>query len=161
MKCSVRLISNQTDLLSSSFFESLSDEYDFDVDFHKLEEPTNIESMHEGKLVIKGDNVEVRFVDSVSKNNDTKSIVRFNKKNPDEVVVSREGALNSTMFFTKGKRNISVYDTGIIPFEICIFTKSIDNQLLEKGYIEIVYYVELKGASVQQNSLRMEIKKND
>jgi uncharacterized beta-barrel protein YwiB (DUF1934 family) len=82
-------------------------------------------------------------------------------KNPDEVVVSREGALNSTMFFTKGKRNISVYDTGIIPFEICIFTKSIDNQLLEKGYIEIVYYVELKGASVQQNSLRMEIKKND
>ena len=47
----------------------------------------------------------------------------------------------------------------IMPFELCIYTKQIDNRLFDMKYIEIVYLVELGGSCAQKTVLKMEIDK--
>jgi hypothetical protein len=44
-----------------------------------------------------------------------------------------------------------------MPFELCIYTKQIDNRLFDMKYIEIVYLVELGGSCAQKTVLKMEI----
>jgi hypothetical protein len=63
------------------------------------------------------------------------------------------------MYFEEGKRHICVYNTGIMPFEICIYSKTVDNQLMTNGYLELVYLVEIKGACAQKTVFKMEVER--
>jgi hypothetical protein len=59
------------------------------------------------------------------------------------------------MYFEEGKRHICVYDTGIMPFEICIFSRTVDNQLMSSGTLNLVYLVEIKGACAQKTVFKV------
>ena len=83
----------------------------------------------------------------------------FNMEKPKEISLSRTGALESCMYFEEGKRHICVYNTGIMPFEICIYSKTIDNQLMTNGYLELAYLVEIKGACAQKTVFKMEVER--
>ena len=83
--------------------------------------------------------------------------LKFDLSKPKEVSIIRTGALESFMYFEEGKRHICVYNTGIMPFEICIYSKCVDNKLLTNGYIEITYLIEIKGACAQKTVMKMEV----
>jgi hypothetical protein len=46
-----------------------------------------------------------------------------------------------------------------MPFEICIYSKDVNNQLHTNGYLEIAYLIEIKGAAAQKTTLKMEVEK--
>ena len=85
--------------------------------------------------------------------------IKFDTNKPGEISISRTGAIEAFMFFEKGKRHICVYNTGIMPFEICIYAKDVDNRLLTEGTLEITYLIEIKGACAQKTVFKMEIEK--
>jgi hypothetical protein len=46
-----------------------------------------------------------------------------------------------------------------MPFEICIYSRQVDNQLMTEGYLELVYLIEIKGACAQKTVFKMEVEK--
>ena len=85
--------------------------------------------------------------------------IKFDINKPKEISISRTGALETFMYFDEGKRHICVYNTGIMPFEICIYSKMVDNRLMTHGYLEILYLIEIKGACAQKTVFKMEVEK--
>ena len=109
----------------------------------------------EGKYTLSYEETEASGMEGV------KTELSFYEKSPKEICLARSGEMSSTMYFNEGKRDICVYNTGIMPFEICVFTRLIDNRLIDDGYLEIIYIVEIKGACAQKTVLRMETEKYD
>ena len=46
-----------------------------------------------------------------------------------------------------------------MPFEICIFSRTVENQLATNGTLNLVYLVEIKGACAQKTVFKMEVEK--
>ena len=44
-----------------------------------------------------------------------------------------------------------------MPFEICVFTKSVKNTLLQDGVIELDYIVEIRGAQAERTQFKIEV----
>lgn len=157
MECKIKITTNQKDYKGKSIFDHAADELLIEESFSPLDEEGTMETSLFGTLEKSGDDYTLRYEEEAEGMGGTFTEVKFNEKEPEMVTIVRTGALDSFMLFEEGKRNVSVYNTGIMPFEICIYTKSVDNSLLDDGYLDITYLVEIKGASAQRTSLKMEI----
>ena len=157
MECKIKITTNQKDYKGKSIFDHAADELLIEESFSPLDEEGTMETSLFGTLEKSGDDYTLRYEEEAEGMGGTFTEVKFNEKEPKMVTIVRTGALDSFMLFEEGKRNVSVYNTGIMPFEICIYTKSVDNSLLDDGYLDITYLVEIKGASAQRTSLKMEI----
>jgi beta-galactosidase len=70
----------------------------------------------------------------------------------------REMDATRLVFSDTDRRQLCMYDTGILPpFEICVYTRDIVNEINENGgYIELDYLIELRGVSMQYSHIRVE-----
>ena len=162
MKTPIKITTIQTDYTGKSIFERRAEELCITDSFSDLDEGGTMETLLYGEVDISDDIYTMRYEESEASGMDgVKTELAFKLSSPKEVNLSRTGEVNSTMFFNEGKRHICVYNTGIMPFEICIYTRSIDNRLIEDGYLEVVYIIEIKGACAQKTILRMEAQKYD
>lgn len=157
MECKIKITTIQKDYKGKSIFDHAADELLIEESFSPLDEEGTMETSLFGTLEKSGDNYFLRYEEEAEGMNGTFTEVRFTETEPKSVSIVRTGALDSFMLFEEGKRNVSVYNTGIMPFEICIYTKSVDNRLLDDGCLEITYLVEIKGACAQKTTLKMEI----
>ena len=73
--------------------------------------------------------------------------------------MARTGAISVIMCFKEGSRHTCVYNTEIMPIEMVIYTKRVDNRILDLGYIEITYLIEIGGSCAQKTVMKMEIKR--
>jgi uncharacterized beta-barrel protein YwiB (DUF1934 family) len=83
----------------------------------------------------------------------------FNRDDRGMVSMIREGQVSSSLVFSDtDRRQLCMYDTGILPpFEICVYTRDIVNEINENGgYIELDYLIELRGVSMQYSHIRVE-----
>ncbi len=114
----------------------------------------------EGEILRDGEKIIIRYEE-----NDTAGMgnsvaeLSFDKSEPKAITLARTGAISVIMHFKEGFRHTCVYNTEIMPFELCIYTKEIDNRLFDMKYIEIVYLVELGGSCAQKTVLKLEIDK--
>ena len=162
MRCKIKTISKQMSYTGSSIFEKIIDEFDIDEPLIDTDDFSIIESYSEGELFEFSDEVKLSYNEDIqndSSSKNTSTVISFNKSNPKEIILTRNGDVSSVMVFKQGERNLCVYNTEFMPFEICIYTKSITNNLLDYGFIEIVYLIEIKGACAQKTVLKMEIEK--
>ena len=61
------------------------------------------------------------------------------------------------MCFNEGSRHTCVYNTEVMPLELCIYTKKVDNRLFDMKYIEITYFIEIGGSLAQKTVMKLEI----
>ncbi|MBP3494823.1 MAG: DUF1934 domain-containing protein [Clostridia bacterium] len=159
MNCKIKISTTQTDYKGKSIFDRAADELMITESFSTGDNGETIETTLFGTLEIQGDEVSLKYEEEGEGMSGVFTEVKFTKGSLNEISIVRTGALDAFMYFEGGKRHISVYNTGVMPFEICIYSKSVDNRILENGYLEIVYLVEIKGACAQKTLFKMEIEK--
>ena len=114
----------------------------------------------EGEILRDGDKIIIRYEESDTAGmGNSVAELSFSKSEPKSITLARTGAISVIMHFKEGFRHTCVYNTEIMPFELCIYTKQIDNRLFDMKYIEIVYLVELGGSCAQKTVLKLEIDK--
>lgn len=162
MKTAIKITTTQTDYKGKSIFERMAEELAITDTFSDMDESGTIETLLTGEISLDNGTYTLSYEECEASGMDgVKTVLVFDEATPWEISLARTGEVNSTMYFNEGKRHICVYNTGIMPFEICIYTRSIDNRLIEDGFLEIVYIIEIKGACAQKTVLRMEADKYD
>ena len=69
----------------------------------------------------------------------------------------REGVVSTALVFETGKRHHCVYQTPFMPFEVCVYTKKVENHIVDGGYLELDYMIEIRGARAERTQFRMEL----
>ncbi len=87
-------------------------------------------------------------------------MVSFDKSAPGIITVMRGGMSNTVFVIEEGKRYLCVYETPIMPFEMCVRTYGAQNGMTrEGGVITLDYAVELKGCTAQRTTMRIEARR--
>ncbi len=159
MTYKIKTITTQTDYKGKSIFDRAADELMIEETFSAADEEGTIETTLYGELEAVQNQYTLSYEEETEGMGGVFTEVKFTKGKPDEVTIVRTGAIDTYMYFEKGKRHICVYNTGIMPFEICIYAKDVDNRLLTEGFMEITYLIEIKGACAQKTVMRMEIER--
>jgi uncharacterized beta-barrel protein YwiB (DUF1934 family) len=87
----------------------------------------------------------------------SRTLVSFHKKDPQMLSMMRDGSVKTAMVFEAGKRHTTVYQTPIMPFEVCIFTRKVDNRIEQDGTLCMDYAVELRGAQTERTNFFMRV----
>lgn len=159
MKCKIKITTIQAEYKGKSIFERAASELLISESFSDYYDDDKIETLVYGEILTQGEEFSVKYEENGEGMLGVKTELKFNINSPSQVSLVRTGEIDSFMSFEEGKRHICVYNTGIMPFEICIYSKSIDNRLLSDGIIEINYLVEIKGACAQKTIFKMEVEK--
>ena len=80
----------------------------------------------------------------------------FLKSNPEIVTMSRDGAVSATLVFEEVKRHHCIYKTPFMPFEVCVHTTKVLNNI-SLGNLELDYIVEIRGAKAERTKFKMQI----
>lgn len=81
----------------------------------------------------------------------------FSKSEPGIFSMTRTGPVRTTLLFEKGKRHTCVYQTPILPFEVCIATKNVQNDIEASGALYLDYLVELRGAQTEHTKFKLTV----
>lgn len=135
------------------------DEFEYEDLSNEENEPEGpIEMFSEGELYITSERVIIAYDESeLTGMEGSHTQVRFERNAPELVTMMRSGSVSTILVFEEGKRHICTYQTPYMPFEICVFTKSVKNDLLENGIIELDYIVEIRGAQAERTQFKIEI----
>ena len=87
----------------------------------------------------------------------SKTSVSYHKNEPQMLYMMRDGTVKTAMVFEAGERHTSVYQTPVMPFEVCIFTRTVDNHIEQEGTLRMDYAVELRGAQTERTKFLMRI----
>ena len=166
IKKSIRIkLTSLREATNDRFFgQMLGDEMDeFEDEELLAEEAENepdgpIEMFSEGELYITDDRVIIAYDESELTGMEGSSTqVRFEKNAPELITMMRSGNVSTILVFEEGKRHICTYQTPYMPFEICVYTKKVKNNLLECGVIDLDYIVEIRGAQAERTQFKIEI----
>lgn len=121
-------------------------------------EPSTVEINTLGHLKREGGRVEVSYDETEATGMEGSTTAVYFVEDDDGVVsMVREGAVSTALVFEEGKRHHCVYNTPIMPFQVCVHTLKVDNRLLVDGYIDLDYIVEIRGAQAERTKFHMEI----
>lgn len=159
MNSKIKITTTQTEYKGKSIFDRACEELMIQESFDMGTGEDKIETTLYGNVAMENDVFLIEYEEEAEGMGGVFTEIKFNINKHKEVSISRTGALETFMYFEEGKRHVCVYNTGIMPFEICIYAKSVENKLLTDGYIEITYIIEIKGACAQKTVLKMEVEK--
>lgn len=149
--------------LSKGLMNKLFEELDM-IDDEELNEEQVMESGDELEMTVdgflsdEGDKVEITYEESELTGMEGASTkVYFEKSTPELLTMLRGGSVTTAMVFEAGRRHICIYETPIMPFELCIYTRKIKNELLSEGRLSLDYIVEFKGAQAERTVFELEI----
>ena len=87
----------------------------------------------------------------------SKTSVVFDKNNDQLITMMRSGGVNTALVFEEGNRHTCVYQTPFMPFELCVHTLKVENQLLSYGKLYLDYIIEFRGAKAEHNLFTLTI----
>lgn len=157
----IKIISKQYEL-SKKLMEKLFEEFDEDVDDEGApkshEDEDTLELSAEGVISDDGGRIEIRYDESeLTGMEGASTTLSFDKKNHELVTMLRGGSVTTALVFEQKKRHICVYETPYMPFELCIHTLAVKNELLTRGLLYLDYVVEFKGAQAERTKFTMTI----
>lgn len=122
------------------------------------EEIEHIEMMVEGSYHDDGNRVCIRYKEGeISGMEGSVTSVSFQKNDPSLISMLRDGSVKTALIFEPTVRHLCVYQTQIMPFEVCIYTRSVKNTVTEDGCLEMDYTVELRGAQAEHTQLSLRV----
>ena len=91
----------------------------------------------------------------------------FDRDNPRIVSILRSGSVKSAFVLEEGRRHTSAYETPYLPFEVCVYARSVVNTVelpppssdtgTPKGEIRLDYVVEIRGMDAQRTRISIKI----
>ena len=158
MKCKLKLTTTQEEYIPPHLGEEL---YSSTHDTKNAPaERDYIEIYADGEIIEDGDRITIRYEEGDSSGlMGSVAELSFDKNAPKDVNMARTGAVSVIMCFKEGFRHTCVYNTEVMPIEMVIFTKQVDNRFFDLNYIEITYLIEIGGSCAQKTVMKMEIKK--
>lgn len=158
MKCKLKITTTQEEYIPPQLGEEL---YNSTHDMKNAPaERDYIEIYADGELIDVGKRVYIRYEEGETSGlGGSVAELSFDKDSLKDVNMARTGAISVIMCFKEGFRHTCVYNTEIMPIEMVIYTKHVDNRILDLGYIEITYLIEIGGSCAQKTVMKMEIKK--
>ena len=122
------------------------------------EDIEHIEMTVEASYHDDGDRVCIRYKESeLSGMEGSVTSVSFRKSEPALISMLRDGSVKTALVFEPAARHLCVYQTQIMPFEVCIYTRSVKNRIEENGTLEMDYTVELRGARAEHTAFSMRV----
>ena len=113
----------------------------------------------QGRYYDNGTRVAISYKESAESGLEgTESELSFSKEDPREITLRRTGAVKSMLSFRAGERFCGVYQTPIMPFDVCVQTALVENNLQGVGTLRLVYTVEIKGAEPERTELLLTLK---
>ncbi len=126
------------------------------------EEDNTFTLSSEGTLSVEGGQVTVEYAETeLTGMQGAMTRLRFDTATPGLVTMLREGTVETVLVFERGKQHICAYRTPYMPFELCVRTYRVINELLETGFLYLDYTIEIRGAKVERNKFTMEINAED
>ena len=121
-------------------------------------EHEHTEMTAEAELIRENGKTAIRYAESeISGMEGATTEIFFFDGAPHIVTMERGGGYTTSFVFEGGKRNICVYNTPIMTFEMGIHTKEVQNRLLDEGYILLDYLLEIRGAGAERNRVHISI----
>ena len=137
---------------------------DADIDFFETEktdatpEADILEINSLGTMSDDGERVFITYNETEATGMDgSTTSISFLKSSPDVVTMTRDGLVSATLVFEEDKRHHCIYKTPFMPFEVCIKTKDVVNNILSVGELELDYVVEIRGAKAERTKFKMQI----
>ena len=88
--------------------------------------------------------------------------VCFSEQEPQTVTMLRYGSVTTTLVFEQERRHICVYETPIMPFEICIYARRVQNDLtMDGGDMILDYLIEIHGAKAERTLFELHVVPTD
>lgn len=124
-------------------------------------EPQEIEMTAEGSYHDDGHRVTVSYREgALSGMENAKTTLFFQKSSPHTVTMTRDGAVRTALLFEQGKCHICIYQTPLMPMEVAVKTRKVENTLEENGKLRLDYTVEIKGADPERTELTLTLLPN-
>ena len=150
--------------VEESFFSAMADDVpptDIDVNDEltgAFDEEDAIELSTEGVMNIDERSVELVYEESeITGMEGSTTTVHFDLDNPGFVTIYRSGTVSTTLAFERGKRHHCAYNTPIMPFEICVRTIKVENNILADGTLRLDYVIEIRGAKAERTKFELSV----
>ncbi|MBQ9744249.1 MAG: DUF1934 domain-containing protein [Clostridia bacterium] len=160
MRCKLKLTTTQEDYIPKELSAELKTTTQ-DMSENDAEILSNADSFTvyaDGEILRDGEKIIIRYEEGDSAGlGSSVAELSFNRSAPKDINLARTGAVSVIMCFKEGFRHTCVYNTEVMPIELCIFTKQVDNRLFDLKYIEITYLIEIGGSCAQKTVMKMEI----
>ena len=88
----------------------------------------------------------------------TLSKIIFSRNDPELVMMSKEGPINTFLSFESGKTHICTYNTPFMPLKVYVESQKIENRLLEGGELKLNYVLNLNDSTPQHFLINASIK---
>lgn len=161
----IKIFSKQFEL-SKALMEKLFEIMESEDDEEYYDEDEGIEASDSepmelttyGYLSVDKDRVKITYDESeLTGMEGATTTLSFDKSAPELLTMLRGGSVTTAMVFEPRQRHICVYETPIMPFELCIYTLKVENDLLKSGNIYLDYIVEFKGAQAERTKFTISI----
>ena len=161
-KIKMKIRSLRYDVEESLFAKLAGDILDGDTDYEnenaEYDEEAAIELNTEGVMNVDGERVELIYEESeITGMEGSRTSVVFDRSNAGLVSMLRDGTVSTALTFERGKRHHCVYNTPIMPFEICVRTLKVENNILENGKLALDYIIEIRGAKAERTKFELEV----
>lgn len=146
--------------VGESLFSELVDDGDIDLSVlgEAEPEPEVIEINTFGKKKIEEGRVDISYEESeVTGMDGSVTSISYEISAKGIVSMIREGAVSTVLVFEEGKRHHCVYNTPFMPFEVCVHTLKVENNLDGVGSLSLDYVVEIRGAKAERTKFTMQI----
>ena len=84
-----------------------------------------------------------------------KTSISYSTVAPSLVTMIRTGSVSTALVFESGKRHHCVYKTPYMPFEVCVHTVKVINEVETKHSLFIDYIIEIRGAKAERTRLEL------
>ncbi len=165
---SIHLRSRQDDAANTALFNNIIETFGDEIDFGHVFDNENKEEMllevrtqgtiteEDGRITLSYDETELTGMEGSTTH------VSFSPDTPQLVTMLRSGAVSTALVFEAGVRHICVYDTPVMPFEICIYARDVKNTLtMDGGSILLDYLVEIHGADAERTLFSLDVTMTD
>lgn len=167
----IKIKSMQYDIADSLFSELLAELGEDELDEYAKKNPLSsdgnasdvvLDMITDGTLSIKDERVEISYNETeLTGMEGAITTVSFATSTPSLISMLRGGSVTTAMIFEPGVRHTCIYETPIMPFELCIYTLKAENTLLIDGKLSLDYIIEIKGAQAERTCFKMEIDKKE
>ena len=103
-----------------------------------------------------GHRVCIRYTENAESGMEgVKTTLSYQKTDPGRITLLRDGEVKTALEFVQGERYFGVYQTPIMPFDLCLLPRTVDNSIETTGFLQLDYVIQLKGAEAQRTKLTL------
>lgn len=169
-KVKMKIFSRQYDLAGEMLFDMISEQAEtlsggklplnFDESTVVQSDTESFELMTEATYEKRNGRISLSYAESeLTGMEGATTTVSFEENAPEILTMMRGGSYYTVLVFEEGRRHLCAYNTGVMPFELCVYTYKVQNRLDENGYGHLIldYLVEIKGAKAQRTKFRINV----